>query len=192
MEEKLILRSRLIIAILIIAIIALLAVYYFLGMDYLRQRQGHEALTAQITEVNQTLAQTPKPPQDVEQGLAAAEANLAAAQSAFPRDLNSTRVINAILKLADGCQVRAIPLVTQPWSMENTGEGYYVFRLNLAIRGSYTQLVSFVSQLENGEFETLVVENLSVTRVAEQTEEETIPVTASLDLAIYTQLTTSE
>ena len=45
---------------------------------------------------------------------------------------------------------------------------------------------------ENGELETLVVESLSFTRVAEPTGEEPIPVTASLDLAIYTQLTTSE
>ena len=185
-------RSRLIITFLVVAIIALLAVYYFLGMDYLRQLQGHEALTAQITEATQTLAQTPKPPQNLEQRLASAEANLAAAQSAFPRDLNSTRVINAILKLADDCQVRVIPLVTQTWSMENIGEGYYVFRLNVTIRGGYSQLVSFVSQLENGELETLVVEGFSVAMVAGLTEEGMMPVTASLDLTIYTQRTTSE
>jgi len=186
------LKSKVIITILIIAIIALLAVYYFLGMDYLRQRQGQEVLTAQINEVTQTLVQTPKPPQDLEQRLAAAEANLAAVQSAFPIDLNSTRVINAILKLADDCQVRAIPMVTQTWSMENIGEGYYVFRLNVTARGGFSQLVSFVSQLESDKFETLVVESLSFTRVAGPTGEETIPVTASLDLAIYTQRTTSE
>lgn len=185
-------KSKLIITILIVAIVTLLAGHYFLGMDYLRQRQGNEALTAQITEATQTLAETPKPPQDLERRLAAAEANLAAAQSAFPRDLNSTRVINAILKLADDCQVRAIPLVTQPWSIVNIGEGYHVFRLNVTARGGFPQLVSFVSQLENGELETLVVESLSVTRVAGPTEEGIIPVTASLDLAIYTQRTTSE
>ena len=192
MEGEPILKRKLVKTFLIIVIIALLAVYYFLGMDYLRQRQGHEALTAQITEATQTLAQTPKPPQNLEQRLASAEANLAAAQSAFPRDLNSTRGINAILKLADECQVRAIPLVTQPWSMVNIGQGYYVFRLNVAISGGFSQLVSFVSQLESEEFETLVVESLSFTRVAGPTGEETIPVTASLDLAIYTQRTTSE
>ena len=185
-------KSKVFITILIIAVITLLAVYYFLGMGYLRQRQGTEALTARITEATRTLAQTPEPPQDLERRLAAAEANLADVQSAFPRDLNSTRVINAILKLADDCQVRAIPLVTQTWSMENVGAGYHVFRLNVTARGGFPQLVSFVSQLENGELETLVVESLSVTRVAGPTEEGIIPVTASLDLAIYTQRTTSE
>ena len=185
-------KSKVIITILIVAVVVLLTVYYFLGMGYLRQRQGNEALTAQINEATRTLAQTPKPPQDLEPRLAAAEANLAAVQSAFPIDLNSTRVINDILKLADDCQVRAIPLVTKPWSMENIGEGYHVFRLNVTVRGGFSQLVSFVSQLENGELETLVVESLSVTRFGGPTGDETIPVTASLDLAIYSQLTTSE
>jgi len=186
------LKSKLILIFLIIAVIALLAVYYFLEMDYLRQRQGHEALTAQINEATRTLAKTPEPPQDLEQRLAAAQASLAAAQSDFTRDLNSTQVINAILKLAEDCQVRAIPLVASPWSFESVGEGYHVFRLNMAVRGSFLQLTSFVSQLEKGEFGTLVVEHLSVTRGTEATEGEAIPVTASLNLAIYTQFTTSE
>lgn len=185
-------KSKVIITILIVAIVALLAVYYFLGMDYLRQSQENEALTAGINEAAQTLAETPKPPQDLEQRLVAAESNLAAVQSAFPIDLNSTQVINAILRLADECQVRAIPLVTKPWSMESIGEGYHVFRLNVTVRGGFSQLVSFVDQLENGALKTLVVENLNVTRLAGPTGDETIPVIASLDLAIYSQFTTSE
>jgi hypothetical protein len=186
------LKSKLIIPILVIAVVALMAVNYLLGMDYLRQRQGHEALAAQITETTRTLARTPPPPQNLEPRLAAAEASLAAAQSAFPRDINSTRVINTILKLADACQVKAIPLVTNPWTKENTGLDYQVFRLNIAIKGSFSQLNSFVSQLENGELETLVVENLRVTRDTGAATEATTPVQASLDLAIYSQFTTSE
>jgi len=179
-------RSRLIIALLSIGIIALLVVYYFLGMDYREQRQGHEVLAAQIAEATRTLAQTPRPPQDLEQRLLAAE------QSAFPDQLNSTQVINAILKLADDCQVKVIPIATNPWSVENIGEGYHVFRLNISVRGSFSQLAGFVSKLENGEFETLVIENLSVTRTTGQTGGEIIPVTARLGLAIYTQLPISE
>lgn len=169
---------------LIIAIVALLVAYYFLGMGYLRQRQGNEALAVQITRATQTLAQTSEPPQDLEQRLAAAQASLAATQSAFPTDLNSTRIINYILKLADACQVRAIPLVTKPWSKENIGKGYYAFRLSVSARGSFSQLTSFVSRLENGELETLFIENFSVSRVAGATGE-AAAVTASLDIVIY-------
>jgi hypothetical protein len=112
--------------------------------------------------------------------------------------MNSTEVINTILKLADACKVKAIPLTTQAWSIESAGEyGYYVFRLDIAVEGSFSQLVSFLSNLENGELKTLIVKDLSVTRVMEQSGEEAIskettPVTASLSLAIYTQSPASE
>ena len=188
-------KRKLLIALLIII---LLVVYYIFGMDYMKQRKQHEALTSQIIDAIQTLSQIPKPPRNLEQRLTASRASLAAEQSAFPGKTNSTQIINTILKLADDCGVKAIPLITQPWSIGNIGEhGYHVLRLDVAVEGSFSQLVSFLSKLENGEFKTLIVEDLSVTRVTEQPEGETvtegtIPVTASLDLAIYTQSPASE
>jgi len=175
-------------------IIILLVVYYLLGMGYMKQQKEYEALTSQIADVTQTLREIPKPPQDLEQRLADAQASLAAEQSAFPGKMNTTQVINSILELADDCEVKAIPLITQPWSTEEVGQhSYYVFRLNVAIEGSLSQLLTFVDKLENSEFETLVVEGLRVTRVTEQLEETaegTVPVTASLDLAIYARCLT--
>jgi Tfp pilus assembly protein PilO len=180
-----VLKNRLTI-ILVIAIIGLLAAHYFLWMGYLRERQGQAALTDNITRTAATLAQTSQPPPDLEQQLAEAEAGLAAAQSDFPRDINSTRLINAILRLADDCQVRAIPLVTKPWTRENTGQGYDVFRLSVVVRGSFTQVTSFVSQLKDIGFASLVIENLSVTADGPSAGG-TAPVIADLNLAIYAQ-----
>ena len=172
--------------------IVLLAVYGFWGMDYLKQRQQHERLNYQIADATRALAQMPQPPEDLEQQFAAAQANLTAVESSFPSRVNSTRAINAILKLADDVGVKAIPLVTQPWSVETNGEhDYYVLRLNVSVSGSFSQLEIFTARLENGEFATLIVEQLSVTRADESEEENvsdlTIPVSASLDLAIYTR-----
>ena len=178
---------------IILLIVALLVVYYFFGMDYWKQRKVHGELTSQINDVARTLAQIPEPPEDLEQRLATAQASLAAEQGTFPDKMNITRIINTILEQADDCEVKAIPLVTDPWSIENVGEhGYYVFRLNVAVEGSLSHLLSFISKLEKGEFKTLIVEDLSITRVTEQSEEEsvpegTMPVNASLDLAIYTR-----
>lgn len=183
-------KSKSIITSLIIALVVLLAVNCFLGMDYLRQRQKNEVLASQITEVSQTLADTPGPPQGLEQKLAEAEAGLADAQNALPRDINGTRVINAILKLADACEVKAIPLSTRPWTADNIGKGYYVFRINLAVSGRFPQLNSFVSKLKNGEFESIVVESLSVSRVPTSSGD-TVSVTASLGLTIYTRFTSA-
>ncbi len=179
-------------------IIILLVVYYLFGMDYMKQRKQHEALTSQITDVSQTLTQIPGPPHDLEQRLAVAHASLDTVKSAFPSKMNSTQIINTILRLADDTEVRAIPLITQPWSIEEVGEhGYYVFRLNVAVQGSFSQVVSFLGKLENGELKTLIVEDLRVTRHSEQSKqgsvpERTMPISASLDLAIYTQSPVSD
>jgi len=181
-----------------VLITILLVVYAYLGIGYMKQSGESKALASQITEAIETLREMPKPPQDIEQRLAAAQASLAAEQSAFLVKVNSTEVINTILELADDSGVKAVPLVTEPWSIQDVGEhGYYVFRLNVAVEGSLSHFSSFVSKLENGRFRTLVVEDLGVTRVSEQSEEEgisegTISVVASLDLAIYTQSLTSD
>jgi len=171
-------------------IIILLIVYYFLGTDYMKQRQQNAELTSQITGITQTLAQMPEPPHGLEQQLAAAQASLTAEQSAFPGKMNSTHIVNTILKLADDHEVKAVPVVTRPWSIETAGEhDYYVFRLNVAVTGNFSQLVGFVNKLENGELETLTVEDLSVTRqpAGESVTDGTIPVTASLNLAVFAQ-----
>ena len=181
-------RTKLLITLLIIV---LLVVYFILGMDYMEQRQTHEVLTSQITDVTQTLAQTPESLQPLEQRLVEARASLAAEQNTFPGKQNSTQVINSILTLADDHQLKTT-LVAQPWLMENVGEhGYHVFRLNLAVEGGFSQLLSFVSKLENGEFKTLIVEDLSVKRATEQPEGN-IAITATLDVAIYTRSVTAD
>jgi len=183
-------KGRLLIPILITLLVM---VYCLLGMGYLKQRQEQQELTTQITEVTQTLSEIPKPPQDLEQQLAAAQTLLAAEQSSFPSQIDTTQVINTILAQAEACGVKAIPMATQPWSIETVGEhSYHVLRLTVAVEGSFSQLVTFVSQLEKGEYVTLVMENLSATWSTEQTDEETIPVTSSLKLAIYTQSPSSD
>lgn len=183
---------------IILLVAVLLVVYYLLGTDYLKQRNEHEALASQITDTTQTLAQMPEPPGDLEMQLAAANASLETVKNSFPGNMNSTGIVYTILKLADDCEVKAIPLITQPWVTQEVGDhAYTVFRLNVDVTGTFTQLVSFLSQLENGELQTLIVEDLSVTRVTRQsgekgTPEGTVPINASLDLAVYTQPPTTE
>lgn len=180
-------KSRLVTIILIVAVIALLVVYYFLGTDYRKQRHAYDALAARVNKATLTLTRTPQPPQDLEQRLAAAEEKLATVRSTFPSDLNSTRVINDILVLADEYHVKAIPLVTTPWSLENVGKGYHVFRIEMVVSGSFAQVNGFVSQLESSRFAAIAVENLGMTR---QPAGGNTPVVCDLDLAIYTQFTT--
>jgi len=183
---------------IVILIIMLSVVYYLFGNDYLSQRQEQKVLASQIAEVTQTLSQIPESPQGLEQRLEVAQASLAAEQSTLPSEVDTTQVIDTILRLADDCGVKAIPLATEPWIEEKVGEhGYHVFRLNVAVDGGFSQLVDFVKRLENGEFNTLIVEKVSVSRLSPQSEDESvaegiISITASLDLAIYTQSLNSD
>lgn len=178
---------------IVLLLIILLAVYYFLAVDYLKQRQWQEQLNSQIAGAIQTLPQKPPLPPDLEQRLAVAQANLTAVESTFPGEINSTEVIAAILKLSEDVGIRAILLESSPWSREKNGEyGYYVLRLNVAVSGSFSQLEIFTDRLENGEFPTLIVEQLSVMKTEKQSGEKTVtylttPVSASLDLAIYSR-----
>ena len=178
---------------IIILVVTLLAVYYILGTDYLQQRREHEALASQVTGATRTLAQIPPRPADLEQRLAAARTGLETVKNTLPDKLNSTRIVDAILRLADDIGVRAIPLATQPWTTESVnGEDYSVFRLHVAVTGPFTRLSSFLSQLENGELETLVMEYLTVDSVTgpfrgEGVYASTLQVNAGLEIAVYSR-----
>lgn len=178
---------------IIVLVVALLAVYYILGTDYLKQRREHGALASQISEATQALAQIPLPPTDLEPRLAAAQTSLGSVNSTFPGELNSTRIINTILRLADEVGIRAIPLTTQPWTTESVNEeDYSVFRLNIAATGTFTRLSSFLSRLESGELETLVMERVKVDSInelfrGEDSYGDAIQVSARLEIAVYSR-----
>jgi Tfp pilus assembly protein PilO len=176
---------------IIILVVALLVVYYLIGTDYQKQRRQYKALASQITEITQSLALVPAPPADLDQRLASAREELDAAKSSLPSYTNSTRIINTVLKLAEKVGVKAIPLATQPWMIESVGDqDYSVFHLDMAVAGTFMQLSSFLSNLETGKPETLVIEYLSVDRVTEASREESatgdnIKVNANLKIAIF-------
>jgi Tfp pilus assembly protein PilO len=176
---------------IIILVLVLLVVYYLVGTDYLKQRRQHRSLASQITETTQILALVPLPPVDLGSRLAAAQGDLEAIKSSFPSYTNSTSIINTVLRLAVEIGVKAIPLVTQPWTTEDVkGQDYSVFRLNLAVTGTFTQLTDFLSRLETGKPETLVIEDLSVGNASEASGVgsdggDRTAVNASLRIAIY-------
>jgi len=178
-------RGRLLVTTLIIILVM---GYCLLGISYLKQLKEHGELNSQIAEVSQTLNEIPQPPQDLEQQLAAAQTLLAAEQGSFPSKANTTQLINTILAQAMVCGVKATPMVTQPWSVETVGKhDYPVLRLTIAVEGSFTQLTTLASQLEKGEYSTLIMEDLTAGR-----GEGTTPITGSLKLAIYARPLSSD
>ncbi len=183
---------------IVLLVIVLVVVYYLLGTGYLKLRRGNEALASKITSVTGDLTQIAPPPADLDQRLAAAQADWDAARNAFPEKLNTTQIVNTVLELADDVGVKAIPLVTQPWTTESVNEhGYSVFRFNTAVTGTSEQLTSFLRQLENNGIKTLIMENLSVNKENESSVKESISegitrINASLEIAVYVQSPAAE
>jgi len=174
-------------------VVILIMVYAALGMSYLNELKKQEELTAQIAEVNQTISEIPHPPEDLEQQLAEAQSLLTAEQGTFPSEVNTTEFVNTILEVARVCEIKATPMVTQPWAVEMIGKhNYPVLRLTVTVEGNFSQLVTFTSQLEKAGYTTLVMENVSASKSSGQSEEGSIPITGSLELAIYARSLSSD
>lgn len=176
-----------------VLIIVLLAVYYVVGTDYLKQRQDSESLESQITESTQALALIPPPPADLETRLDEARNGLEVAKNAFPEQLNSTLIIDYILKLAVDAGVKAIPLLTQPWAAQSVGEkDYSILRLQVSVTGTYNRMAAFLVSLENGKYGTLVMEYVIVDSTTTPFKGggiygDSAQIDANLEIAVYAQ-----
>ncbi|MFA5309617.1 MAG: hypothetical protein WC370_09075 [Dehalococcoidales bacterium] len=168
----------------LILILALLAVYAIMGSDYLNQRRQKTSLTGQITAAKQELALIPLPPADLAQQLAAAQQDLQNAESSFNTDTNDTAILTTTLRRAEESGVKAIPLDAAAWVMEKiAGRDYAVLRFQLEATGTFSQLLSFLDQLETGAPDTLVLEYLGVESIPGA--DATTPLTATVRLAVY-------
>jgi hypothetical protein len=171
----------------VILVLVLLAVYYIMGTDFLKQRRESQHVSSDIADVTLALTQIPPAPTDLEERLRTAEAELKAAQEFFPEQLNTTVVVKDILQLADSLDVKAVPMVTQPWMVVDvSGNNYSVFRLSVTATGIFTNLVSFIDHLESGEPTTLVIESAQMERPSETPEEtDNSWYEVQLDIAVY-------
>jgi len=174
----------------IVLVIALLVAYYVLGMDYLKQRRQNTDTNSQITELITTLSGIPPYPPDLEQKLADARAELAAAEKSFAGETDDTLIVNNVLQMAKEAGVKAIPLSTRPWAVESIYErNYNVFYLTLSVTGNLIRLQNFIERLENSEAETLVIKNLKVERTSVTSGDNAL---ADITIAVYTLMPATE
>jgi Tfp pilus assembly protein PilO len=172
-------------------VVVLLAVYGFIGMDYLKQRSQRESYDSQIAEASAALMVIPQTPADLEERLAAAQESLEEAKNVFMLDNTNTEIINRIIDTANQTGVTAIPLATQPWVQETVlDQTYSVFRIEIQVIGEYTQLIMFLHQLENEELKTLIIESLTIESTSgisllESSERDALPLTVSIRIAVY-------
>jgi hypothetical protein len=169
-----------------VLVLALLAAYYVLGTSYLKQHRENQDLARRIDEVAHLLAQVPPAPADLEQRLDEAQDSYAATLDSFPALLNTTQIVDDVLRLAEELGVKAVPLITQPQAVENTGgNDYALFRVNFTVTGDLTGVVEFINRLETSAPSTLVVKSALVERSTDPETDESAPFEASLETVVY-------
>lgn len=129
--------------------------YVALGASLLRQNLNQNDLSSEIESAEAVLASADEVSQQVEDlpvRLAGAQRELAAAKAAFPSEVDSNNVVQTILTLADGNQVRVVNLDSAPPTAEATEETSADTNLsfNLQVEGDFVQLVAFLKALEEG------------------------------------------
>ncbi len=167
----------------VIFAIALLAAYGYLGADYLKQKGQTKSLTAQTQSLETEFSMIPGVPDNLDQKMAAARAELAAAENAFTGETNGTRIVDTVLRLAEQAGVKGVPLSTRPWATEKiSNRDFYVFHLSLEVTDDFQHLQDFFKLLENSELNTMAVNYLKVVR---SSADNTSSMTAELDIAVY-------
>ena len=134
--------------------------YAALSVSFLRRGWDREALSSQIESAEAVLATAKDVRQDLSDlpaRLDTARQQLAVAQTAFPSDLDSNTILQAILGYANESQVRLLEVHIQPLATESGGSdgeieasAYRVLGFDLEVEGTFEQLVTFLAAVEEG------------------------------------------
>ena len=140
---------------LLVAALAALA-YAALGASVLRQRSERDALSSQIESAEAVVATA----KDIRQNLAdlparldTAREQLAAAQTAFPSELDSDALLRTLLGYANESKVRVLEVHTQLPTAETDeleASAYRALGFDLRAEGTFEQIVAFLAAIEEG------------------------------------------
>ncbi len=177
-------------SIIIAALVIVIAANGVVWKNRLARSAEIALLSGEIKQVSQNMTKVPAPPADLEAKLALARAGLTAAQTALAPEFNRNDAIDYIINLAKECQVEALPISSEGWTVEKTGQSYPVLRLNIAITGSFTQANEFIYRLQHGKYQTLSVPEIAISRQSGPVgtgsfSGDNTMVTVSLDISIY-------
>jgi hypothetical protein len=148
------------------------------------------SLTTEMSSVSREIRTITGTASDLESRLAAEKAALASVQGNFPARFNRNDIIDYIINLSRECKVEALPITSQGWLTENTGQSHNVLKLNTTIAGTYAQVNDFIYKLQHGSYETLVTPEISISRESPAVSADSFSgvktlVTARLNITIY-------
>jgi hypothetical protein len=126
--------------------------YVALGVSIVRQEWDQHALSSQVELGEGVLVAAADSQQDfddLQARLEAAKQELAAAETAFPSELDSRDILETILRYVGESQVRLMRIDIQPPTTGGDEAGAYsVLASNLEVEGDFGELVAFVKALE--------------------------------------------
>lgn len=141
---------------------AVAVAYVALGASLLRQHPDQNALSSEIESADVVLARAGDVRRDVEglsARLAEAQRELAAAQVAFPSELHSNDIMQALLTLVDENELNVLSADTIPPAADSPGEASAATSLtfDLQVAGDLGQLVQLVMALGVGATNTTTI-----------------------------------
>jgi hypothetical protein len=141
----------------------MLAVYAYLGIDYLRQNQTQQELQSQLSDLVQTLSQIPVSPPDLDGRLNEVITELDLQRNLLSSRVDTTEVVSTVLGLIDERQVQLTTLTTEPWAEVSQGSlNYLVFIIVPEVEGELDNIIDLVADLEKARPGTIGVRNVNI------------------------------
>lgn len=173
----------------VIAVIAIIVVNIVMWKSYFAEKSQIDVLKDEIAQVNQQTSEVAQPPSGLESQLLEAQNNLTAALQVFPANVDRNDVVDFIFSTANACNIQMIPLVSDGWEVESTGQAYFVLKYHGTVTGNLMNATNFITLLRNSDYPTLIITGCNVERVSglyADIPDSDLEVSIELSIALYT------
>lgn len=205
LKNKIALNKWFTIKLIVLLLYIVLVITYFLwGIDdvylWLAEKpvQENEELAMQIESSKEELVNIPRilPDLIVEQEyqLEQAQEILAYEQRKIPTALNINDLVRDVIKIANDCQIKAIPLSTAPLALKPVGQySYNYWHIFISIEGDFQNITNFVENIGGKYISTGTVTSITLERTGNPSDSsdiqnQTAAMSGSLELIIYTKI----
>ena len=145
----------------IVFFVILFVAYLIFAVIYVNQKQDQDAVKSDIEMTTEQLDDSYERSSDLEQQLAAVEAQLDAGLALFTSDLNSTSILDTIIDLAEANQVKIVTTRSQLASEKQVGGRTFIaLPFYLRAEGEFSQLMVFLAEMEKETFDTIVIKSV--------------------------------
>jgi len=152
-------KDRIIAVLLVIGVIACA----YLGLQTTDHAPEQAALRAQIEDIRETLDSLAIPSLDLKKELSEAQTALETERLALPLAPDSNDIVNALIVAGAAHGVNVVPLGTNPWEVEASGNwNFRIFELRAALNGELDPILKLIEDIEAGVFEGLVLSELTL------------------------------